>query len=182
MENIIMQAISLGITVAAFLAGRYILPSFTKDVTNKLNVLAQWADKFVVAAREFMKTSSGAEKMDKVVEQLKAIAKEAGLNVTEEQLKAIAQSAYEAMKAGQQEAEKPAANNTAAPVVVINTQGKPTEGVAVLTDQVPEGALDENQDGSVNANDKDGNLVGTVDKATAEKAAANVEVIVQETK
>lgn len=45
------------------------------------------------------------EKMAAVVKQLKEVADEAGLEVTEDQLKAIAQSAYNAMKAGEKEAE-----------------------------------------------------------------------------
>lgn len=176
MENIIIQAVGLAITVAAFVAGRYIAPNISKDVASKLNVLAAWAEKFVVAAREFMKSSSGKEKMDQVVKQLGVIAKEAGLNVTEDQLRAIAQSAYEAMKAGQQAAEPPATAKVA-PMVVINTQGQPAEGVAVLTDDVPEGALDERSDGKVNAYDRDGKLVGGVDRAAAEQAAVSVSAI-----
>lgn len=38
--------------------------------------------------------------------------------------------------------------------------------IAGMTDDVPEGALQTNQDGSVNAYDADGNKVGTVDAAT----------------
>lgn len=38
-----------------------------------------------------------------------------------------------------------------------------------LTDKVPEGALDTNPDGSVNAYDETGNKVGTVDEETVEQ-------------
>ena len=52
-------------------------------------------------------------------------------------------------------------------------------GVAVATDNVPEGALEPNPDGSVNAYDEAGLKVGTVDAATAE-AAAGVDVVIVE--
>lgn len=59
------------------------------------------------------------------MEQLKKIADEAGLNVTEDQLKAIAQTAYNAMKAGEKESNtaEPLEALTATPAatVVINT-------------------------------------------------------------
>lgn len=103
MNNIIILTLQLLVSVAAFVIGKYVFPNMPKTVTDKLNVLSQWAFQFVIWAREFMKTSTGAEKMQEVVEQLKAIAAEAGLEITEDQLKAIAQSAYEAMKAGESE-------------------------------------------------------------------------------
>lgn len=40
---------------------------------------------------------------------------------------------------------------------------------AIATDNIPEGALEKNADGTVNTYDKDGNKVGT---ATAEEVAA----------
>ena len=41
--------------------------------------------------------------------------------------------------------------------------------IGSLTDNVPEGALQTNPDGSVNASDEDGNKIGTVDAETVEK-------------
>lgn len=52
--------------------------------------------------------------------------------------------------------------------------------VAVATDNVPEGALEPNPDGSVNAYDEAGLKVGTVDAATAEAAAGVDAVIVED--
>lgn len=50
------------------------------------------------------------------------------------------------------------------------------KGVVVIgmTDNVPEGALQTNPDGSVNAYDTDGNKVGTVDAATVAAVTGNV--------
>ena len=47
-----------------------------------------------------------------------------------------------------------------------------------LTDNVPEGALDENEDGSTNVYDESGNKVGTVSKEEVEQLEAEVDEIV----
>lgn len=187
MNDIIMLAVQLGVTVAAFLVGKYVFPNIPKSVTEKLNSLSAWAAQFVVWAKQFMQTQSGEEKMAAVVEKLKEIADEAGLEVTEDQLKAIAQSAYNAMKAGEKEADIAIAQpleavQTAAPTVNIFTgTQKAAEGVtAVATDKVPDGALEQNEDGSVNVYNEAGGKVGTVTTEEAEAAAKKVTTIVIE--
>ncbi|CAK7047233.1 MAG: hypothetical protein BACD_02323 [Bacteroides rodentium] len=187
MNDIIMLAVQLGVTVAAFLVGKYVFPNIPKSVTEKLNSLSAWAAQFVVWAKQFMQTQSGEEKMAAVVEKLKEIADEAGLEVTEDQLKAIAQSAYNAMKAGEKEADIATAQpleavQAAAPTVNVFTgTQKAAEGVtAVATDKVPDGALEQNEDGSVNVYNEAGEKVGTVPAEEAEAAAKKVTTIVIE--
>ena len=200
MENIIYNAVLLLISIGGFLLGKFVFPNVPKSVADKLRQLAAWADKFVVWAREFRKQDSGTAKMEMVVEQLKAVAKEAGWNVTEDQLRAIAQAAYENMMKGAAEARQPQetaqAASTAryyeigqrkyaeASTVVINVPGGSAAvaapGAAVATDNVPEGALEPNPDGSVNAYDEAGLKVGTVDAATAEAAATGVDAVIVE--
>lgn len=186
MDNIIVLAIQLAVAVAAFALGKYVFPNIPKSVSEKLQELSVWAEQFVIWAREFMKSASGKEKMDKVIEQLKKIADEAGLKVTEEQLRAIAQTAYEAMMAGKKEsntAEPPEAlTATPAATVVINTTAPvtTTEKVAIATDNAPEGATETNADGTVNLYDTAGNITGSVTKEEAEKMAAEVTKIVDE--
>ena len=198
MENIIFNAVLLLISIGGFLLGKFVFPNVPKSVADKLRQLAAWADKFVVWAREFRKQDSGPAKMEMVVEQLKAVAKEAGWNVTEDQLRAIAQAAYENMMKGAEEAQQTQEAAQAASAaryyeigqrkyaeastVVINVPGPAAgaPGVAVATDNVPEGALEPNPDGSVNAYDEAGLKVGTVDAATAEAAAAGVDVAIVE--
>ena len=197
MENIIFNAVLLLISIGGFLLGKFVFPNVPKSVADKLRQLAAWADKFVVWAREFRKQDSGTAKMEMVVEQLKAVAKEAGWNVTEDQLRAIAQAAYENMMKGAEEAQQTQEAAQAASAaryyeigqrkyaeastVVINVPGPAAgaPGVAVATDNVPEGALEPNPDGSVNAYDEAGLKVGTVDAATAD-AAAGVDVVIVE--
>lgn len=187
MNNIIILAIQLAVAVGAFALGKYVFPNIPKNVSEKLQELSGWAAQFVVWAREFMKTSSGKEKMDKVVEQLKKIADEAGLKVTEEQLRAIAQTAYEAMMAGTKEAgqttEASQAEPATVPAITIINHGPAaveTNGtVAVATDNVPEGALEENPDGTVNTYNEAGEKVGTATKeqvAAAERKVTTIKV------
>ncbi len=200
MENIIFNAVLLLISIGGFLLGKFVFPNVPKSVADKLRQLAAWADKFVVWAREFRKQDSGTAKMEMVVEQLKAVAKEAGWNVTEDQLRAIAQAAYENMMKGAEEAQQTQEAAQAASAaryyeigqrkfaeastVVINVPGGSAAvaapGAAVATDNVPEGALEPNPDGSVNAYDEAGLKVGTVDAATAEAAATGVDAVIVE--
>ena len=49
--------------------------------------------------------------------------------------------------------------------------------IAVATDKVPEGALDENPDGTVNVYNEQGQAIGTIPKEEAEEMAANVSEI-----
>lgn len=185
MNNIIILAIRLAVAVGAFALGKYFFPNIPKNVSEKLQELSGWAAQFVVWAREFMKTSTGKEKMDKVVEQLKKIADEAGLKVTEEQLRAIAQTAYEAMMAGTKEAgqktEASQAEPATVPAITIINHGPAaveTNGtVAVATDNVPEGALEENPDGTVNTYNEAGEKVGTATKEQVAEAERKVTTI-----
>lgn len=175
MNDIIFLAVQLGIAVAAFIAGKYVFPNIPKNVMDKLTTLSQWAAKFVEWAKEFMKQKTGEEKMAAVVEKLKEIADESGIEVTEDQLRAIAQSAYNAMKAGEKEAavtEPQALEAVQVPTVNIYTGTAAAEKTAVATDEVPEGALEDSEDGKVNVYDADGNKTGTI---TAEEAAAAAE-------
>lgn len=183
MNDIIILAVQLGITVAAFVVGKYVFPNLPKNVTDKLTTLSQWAAQFVVWAKEFMKKQTGEEKMAAVVEKLKEIADEAGIEVTEDQLRAIAQSAYNAMKAGEKEAaaaEPQALEAVQVPTVNIYTAAAPAGGkTAVATDEVPEGAL-EDEDGKVKVYDAEGKQTGTIPAAEAAAAAEGVTNIVVE--
>lgn len=49
--------------------------------------------------------------------------------------------------------------------------------IAVATDKVPKGALDENPDGTVNVYNEQGRVIGTIPKEEAEEMAANVSEI-----
>lgn len=54
------------------------------------------------------------------------------------------------------------------------------EVVAYLTDNVPEGALEENPDGTLKIYDEHGNVVGSISKEKAEELAAAVTTVIKE--
>lgn len=188
MDNVIYAGVMFVLTLGGFLLGKYVFPKMPADVTAKLTSLSAWAKDFVVWAKDFLVDKTGPEKMAEVIKKLQEIAKEAGWNVTEDQLKAIAQNAYNAMM----EAEKKKQEETAtanpleaatapAATVVINTHAPATvqtEKVAVATDNVPAGAMEKNADGTLNVYDAAGNIVGSVTEEEAEKMAADVTKIV----
>ena len=119
MNEIIFLAIQLAVTIGAFLVGKYVLPNIPTSASEKLEELSGWAAQFVVWAREFMQGSTGEEKMNKVVELMKEIAEESEIDVTEDQLKAIVQNAYEAMKAGEAQVNATVAAQTATPAPTV---------------------------------------------------------------
>ncbi len=135
--TLIIQIIVL---VVAYILGRFILPNIPQDtiqnVTAQFNLMVEYADKFVSWAKWFKKDSTGAEKMNAVVEQLALIADRYGIDLSEDEIKAIAQKAYDKMMEGIQasesqkviaEAAKESAANAAntANIVIPNVQPKP---------------------------------------------------------
>lgn len=191
MDNVIYTGVMFVLTLAGFVLGKYVFPKIPADVTAKLTSLSAWAKEFVVWAKDFLVNKSGPDKMAEVIKRLQEVAKEAGWNVTEDQLKAIAQSAYNAMIAADKEREAAATPATPleavtapAATVVINTTAPATvttDKAAVATDNVPEGATETNPDGTVNLYDVAGNIVGSVPEEEAEKMAAEVTKIVTDT-
>lgn len=107
--NIIFVIVMVVALIVGYTAGYY------KDKANtalyvaedKLSILAGWAEKFVAGAEEFLNAKTGEEKMQSVIEHLSEIADEARIDITKDQLEAIAQTAYNAMKYGQQAANRP---------------------------------------------------------------------------
>lgn len=85
------------------------------------------------------------------------------------------EAAAEATAAAAEQAEKAAGVNNAAETENAengaNSAAAEAEKVKVeLTDEVPEGALEDNQDGSTNVYNEAGEKVGTLDKEAVEKA------------
>lgn len=97
MDNLIFLGIQLLIGVICFLVGKYVFPRIPQD---KLAIITAWAEKFVIWARDFFQEAEGELKMQMVLQQLRLIAEQYGISMTDEQLTAIAQTAYDAMKKG----------------------------------------------------------------------------------
>lgn len=99
MNQIITTIIELVILVASFVVGKYIIPKLnTSDLAN-LTIIADWAKKFVTAAGAVLGDgATGEQKLEYVSKQLAAIAKEKGLNITDDQIRAIIEDAYATYK------------------------------------------------------------------------------------
>ena len=119
-KSIIALIVQLVILIASFLVGKYVLPNISKEtitaVTAKFNLIVDYADKFVAWAKQAMSKSSGEEKMNAVVNELIKIAEKNNIDVSEVELRAIAQKAYDSMKAG----ESTSTSNTIPSVTIVN--------------------------------------------------------------
>lgn len=101
----IIEAIFL---IAAYLIGKFvtnnpkITPETIESVTSKICLITDYAEAFIIWAKQFMSKSTGAEKMDTVVEKLKAISDKYDLNLSEDEIRAIAQRTYDTIKRSEQ--------------------------------------------------------------------------------
>ena len=94
------------IYLIAFLLGKYIFPKYKntiQTVATQFDVIFKYAESFCAYARQFL-SCSGSEKMNDVVKKLIIICEQQNIDIDEETLRAIAQKAYDAMKAGESQA------------------------------------------------------------------------------
>ena len=96
--DIIYFIIQIVLIVASFFLGKCLPANKLQKAQSIVYIVTEWADKFVRAARQFLETKTGEEKMEYVISELKKVAEANKWNVTEEQLRAIAQAAYDRMK------------------------------------------------------------------------------------
>lgn len=69
-----------------------------KDIFMKTSLIIQYAEAFVSWAKQFKSDLSGKEKMNVVIEKLSNIANKYNLDISETEICAIAQQAYDSMK------------------------------------------------------------------------------------
>lgn len=95
----IAYIIAWAIILIAFIIITKIFGSNTaKDIFMKTNLIIQYAEAFVSWARQFKSDLSGKEKMNAVIEKLTDVANKYDIDITEEEIRAIAQKAYDSMK------------------------------------------------------------------------------------
>jgi LL-H family phage holin len=129
MNQIITTAIELVILIASFVIGKYIVPKLSnKDLTN-LTVIADWAKKFVTAATAVLgDDATGEQKLEYVSKQLAQIAKDKGISITDDQIRAIIEDAYatykEAMKSTDTDTKSTDSKDTKSDSTVTNTDTK----------------------------------------------------------
>lgn len=100
-NQIIAVALQLLIAGISFCIGKFLLPRLPKEtaaaIQDKLNLIATYATQYVNWADRFMEGAKGTEKMSAVVGILKEIAARNGFQASDQDLTAIAQTAYEKM-------------------------------------------------------------------------------------
>ena len=82
-----------------FIFTRNSSPETVSDITAKINIIISYADAFASWAKQFMSKNSGTEKMNEVVNQLKIVADKYNINMSETEIRAMAQKAYDNMVA-----------------------------------------------------------------------------------
>ena len=100
-NDTILIIIKLGVPILGFIIGRYILPKIKGYDLTTLTMLAKRAYQFVIEAQKAMSDKAGKEKNKFVTDQIIAICKIWGISVNTVQISAIIESAYVAMKQGE---------------------------------------------------------------------------------
>ena len=101
--SIIVLIIQIMVLVLSFIMMKHIIPKLSSnsisDSLAKVQMIITYADKFVSWADHFLSDSSGERKMLEVVNQLNKVSEKYGIEMSQEELIAIAQKAYYNFKA-----------------------------------------------------------------------------------
>ena len=104
MEQGIFYIILGAAIIIGTLIGHYVFPNISGAVNQALNLLSaypmlmKWGTAACQYIKQYLDSMSGEDKNKKAAEMIMEIAKQVGLEITEEQARSIAQAAYEAMK------------------------------------------------------------------------------------
>ena len=110
-NEMVIAIINFVVLVAYICYQKYILPNIdvktlesatetvdtAYELYQKFGIITDMAKKFVILAKASLKDASGSEKRDWVIDQLKGICEKVDLILTDEELKAINESAYDEM-------------------------------------------------------------------------------------
>ena len=102
-QGIFYIAVGVAIILGT-LVGRYVFPNISETVSSALNLLSaypmlmKWGTAACQYIKQYLDSMSGEDKNKKAAEMIMELAKQVGLEITEEQARSIAQAAYEAMK------------------------------------------------------------------------------------
>ena len=102
-QSTIFFIIELVFLVAAFAIGKLqnngtIQPETIEELTSKFYLFTTYADALILWAKQFLNDHTGPEKMETVVEKLKNIADGYNINISEDEIRAIAQKEYNVLK------------------------------------------------------------------------------------
>lgn len=98
MSDIIFETINLAIMIIAAVVAKHLVPWLKEKIgTEKLNTIAQWAEKAVLYAEQIMTAATGEEKKDAVTAILKEIVETNHISITDEQIEILIESAVKQM-------------------------------------------------------------------------------------
>ena len=119
MESIVYLVTWIIIVIALVIVNKTLGADSAKDVVMKTSLIIQYAEAFVSWARQFKSNLSGNEKMDVVTEKLINVADKHDIDISEEEIRAIAQKAYDTMK-NKDEAIKSVSNANQTAIYAVN--------------------------------------------------------------
>ena len=100
MDNIMIKILEVVVMVIAALISRYAIPTFKTIMTeDKFNLIVKWAKVFVAAAENiYNEQGQGEEKRAAVMKLITDKASEVGIKITEDQIRAILESALSELR------------------------------------------------------------------------------------
>lgn len=119
MESIVYLMTWIIIAIALVIVNKTLGADSAKDVVMKTSLIIQYAEAFVSWARQFKSNLSGNEKMDVVIEKLTNVADKHNVDISEDEIRAIAQKAYDTMK-NKDEAIKSVSNANQTAIYAVN--------------------------------------------------------------
>lgn len=119
MESIVYLVTWIIIVIALIIVNKTLGADSAKDVVMKTSLIIQYAEAFVSWAKQFKSNLSGNEKMDVVTEKLINVADKHDIDISEEEIRAIAQKAYDTMK-NKDEAIKSVSNANQTAIYAVN--------------------------------------------------------------
>jgi LL-H family phage holin len=99
MSDIIFEIIKLIVMLIALAIARYLIPWLrTKLESEKINLISQWTKKAVLMAQQTLASESGSEKKQLVSQFLSDILSEINIELPENQIDVLIESAVKEMK------------------------------------------------------------------------------------
>lgn len=102
-DILILIADIVGLIVIYFLGRRQSITVSNRTINiteleSKIALITNYAEAFISWAKQFMKDDKGPVKMDEVVSKLIIISERYNLDITEDEIRAIAQRTYDRIK------------------------------------------------------------------------------------
>lgn len=102
-DILVLIADIVGLIVIYFLGKRQSITVSNRTINiaeleSKIALITNYAEAFISWAKQFMKDDKGSVKMDEVVSKLIIISERYNLDITEDEIRAIAQRTYDRIK------------------------------------------------------------------------------------